>query len=229
MPVRTADLNGNPYIGVFCRAVSSSILCPAETPGDFLSLTEDTLGLKAVRCSLGGTNLHGSLIASNLKGAIVPHFISTDELSQALMEAGVIEDDGAFVIASSEDPVTAWGNNVLCSDKVALVNPEIHKRSLKLIEDVLGVEPVVGTIAGVRTVGSVAVLNSKGMIVHPKARTAELERLKKLFGVEVQISTANFGSPYVGASMVANDKGCLVGSKTSGIELNRIENTLDLF
>lgn len=229
MPVRTADLNGNPYIGVFCRALSSSLLCPAETTEDLMALAEDTLGYRAVRCSLGGTNLHGSLIASNRNGAIVPHFISTDELSQALKEAGVIEGEGSYTVASSEDPVTAWGNNVLCSDKVALVNPEVHKRSLKLIEDVLGVEPVVGTIAGVRTVGSVAVLNSKGMVVHPKARTTELERLKELFGVDVQISTANFGSPYLGACMVANDRGCLVGSNTSGIELNRIENTLDLF
>ena len=229
MPVRIADLNGNPYLGVFCKAVSTCIVCPAESTDELLTLAGDTLGLKAVRCSLGGTNLHGALISSNSRGAIVPYFISTDELLDALKQAGAMDDESDFRIVASEDPVTAWGNNVLCSDKVALVNPEVHKGSLKLIEDILGVEPVVGTIASVRTVGSVAAMNSKGMIVHPKAKPSEIERLKDLFGVDVQISTANFGSPYLGACMVANDKGCLVGNRTSGVELNRIENALDLF
>ena len=66
------------------------------------------------------------------------------------------------------------------------------------------------------------------MVVHPKASNEDRERMKELFGVDPHISTANFGSPYLGASMLANDRGALVGSRSSGVELNRIENSLDI-
>jgi len=100
--------------------------------------------------------------------------------------------------------------------------------SFRIIEDTLDVEVVPGTIADIRTVGSVAALNSKGMIVHPKVTDDEKEHLKGLFGIDVQISTVNFGSPYLGASMIVNDNGAVIGDKTSGVEMNRIENALDI-
>jgi translation initiation factor 6 len=66
------------------------------------------------------------------------------------------------------------------------------------------------------------------MVVHPKASGEDIARLIDLFGIDVKISTANFGSPYLGASVVANDRGALIGNKSSGVEVNRIEDTLDL-
>jgi translation initiation factor 6 len=71
-------------------------------------------------------------------------------------------------------------------------------------------------------------MNSKGMVVHPKATEEERETLSDLFDLEVRISTANFGSPYLGASILANDNGGVIGNKSSGVEINRIEDTLDL-
>lgn len=44
----------------------------------------------------------------------------------------------------------------------------------------------------------------------------------------VSIGTVNHGVPYVGAGMVANGKGAIMGSKTTGIEMGRIEDALDL-
>jgi translation initiation factor 6 len=223
-----ADINGNPYIGVFCRQIGNISLCPMDIQEEFIELMGEVLQLKVVRTASGNTNLHGSLIAANARGLIVPYFYAVDDVKKALKDAGIAEGNDEPIIEISEDPVTAWGNNVLLSEKIALVNPDIHKSSLKLIEDTFQVEAVKGTIAGIKTIGSIAVVNSKGMVIHPKASEEDLERMKELFKVDPYISTANFGSPYLGASMIANDHGALVGSKSSGVELNRIENSLDI-
>ncbi len=223
MAISMADINGNPFIGVFCRQVGELSLCPMDTPDEFVELMDKVLGLKVIRTASGNTNIHGSLVAANSHGLIMPYFYHKEDIEKVMME-----NSSEIVIEVSDDPHTAWGNNVLLSDKVALVNPELQKESFKLIEDTFQVEAVKGTIAGIKTIGSIAVLNSKGMVVHPKASEMDLEKLKDLFKVDTYISTANFGSPYLGASMIANDQGALVGSKSSGVELNRIENSLDI-
>lgn len=227
MALRPADINGNSFIGVFCSRIGDRVLCPVDAPDEFVNDLERTLGVKAVRASIGATSLHGSLVRGNSQGMIVPYFYDEDEVKRtlAVADAGEMED---VRILSLDDPHTAWGNNILSSEKAALVNPDIRKGSLELIGEVLGVEAVQGTIAGVKTVGSVAVMNSKGMVVHPRIDEDERKILEELFGVDIAVCTANFGSPYLGASIIANDEGALVGRKTSGVEMNRIENTLDL-
>ncbi|MGA1873458.1 MAG: translation initiation factor IF-6 [Thermoplasmatota archaeon] len=226
MAIRLADINGNPFIGVFCRQVGRFILCPMDTPEEFAEQLKEVMGIELLRTASGNTNLHGSLIAANSHGIMLPYFYTKEEVSDALAGAGMDPDQLEIVV--SDDPHTAWGNNLLLSEKVALVNPDLSPGSLRFIENVFGVEAVKGTIAGIKTVGSIAVMNSKGMLVHPKATERDLEQMKELFGVETYICTANFGSPYLGASMIVNDRGALVGTKSSGVELNRIENSLDL-
>lgn len=226
MSIRMADLNGNPFIGVFCRLVGRFALCPMDTQDEMEELMRQVMGLEPVRTAAGNTNLHGSLIAANSHGIMVPYFYNRDDVVSALSAAGA--DMEGLEVVVCDDPHTAWGNNVLLSERRALVNPDLSQGSIKLIEEVFQVEAVKGTIAGIRTVGSIAVINSKGMLVHPKATANDQEGLEELFGVEPYICTANFGSPYLGASMIANDRGALVGSRSSGVELNRIENSLDL-
>jgi len=226
MAIRMADINGNPFIGVFCRQVGPLAFCPIDTPEEFSEHIKGIMGLNIVRTACGNTNLHGSLIAANSHGIIIPYFYTKEDIVSALEGAGLGSEQLEIVVC--DDPHTAWGNNILLSDKVALVNPDLSTQSLKLIEEVFQVEAVKGTIAGIKTIGSIAVVNSKGMLVHPKSTENDLDRMKELFGVEPFICTANFGSPYLGASMIANDKGALVGSKSSGVELNRIENSLDI-
>jgi translation initiation factor 6 len=228
MAINITDINGNTYIGVFCRPVGRITLCPMDTPEEFIDLVEKVLDLKVVRTASGNTNLHGSLIAANSKGLISPYFYAKEDIEKDLKDAQIDGKDQNIAVEISQDPHSAWGNNVLLSEKIALVNPDMQTRSLKLIEETFQVEAVKGTIAGIKTIGSIAVLNNRGMVVHPKATEDDLEMLKILFKVEANICTANFGSPYLGASMIANDKGALVGSRSSGVELNRIENSLDI-
>lgn len=228
MSLKLADISGNPYIGVFCRLIGNTVICPIDASDEFMMDLEETLQVRGVKATLGGTNLHGSLIGANSKGFVIPYFYDLPEIENAFRSADISLEEMGISGVVSEDPHTAWGNNILVSDKVALVNPDLQTRSLELLADTFDVEVITGTIAGVKTVGSVAAHNSKGMVVHPKATEDEIAGLSELFGLEVNISTANFGSPHLGASMVVNDNGALLGKRTSGVEMNRIENTLDL-
>ncbi|MEA3559127.1 MAG: translation initiation factor IF-6 [Candidatus Thermoplasmatota archaeon] len=227
MAIKMVNLSGNPFIGVFCRIIGDVLICPVDTTDEFMVDIKEGLGLKVHRTSAGNTNLHGSLVAANSKGLIAPYFYSEKEIERTVIEGDAdLESDLRVVI--SDDPITAWGNNLLLSERYALVNPDLTRDSIKLVENTFDVEVVKGTIAGIKTIGSIAAMNSKGMVVHPRASEKDLEALKELFSVDVNISTANFGSPYLGASIIANDRGALVGSKSSGVELNRIENSLDI-
>ncbi|MFO8052238.1 MAG: translation initiation factor IF-6 [Thermoplasmatota archaeon] len=227
MAINLADLEGNPYIGVFCRLMGDVLICPPDTSSDFETKVSETLGCGVHRTSAGSTNLHGSLLAANSKGLIAPYFYSLGDLEKKGGE-GEIPFGARSNLVISEDHITAWGNNILPSEKRALVNPDLSRGAVKMVEDTLDVEAAKGTIAGIKTVGSIACMNSKGMVVHPKASEDELQMVKDLFSLDVFTSTANFGSPYLGASILANDRGALMGSKSSGVELNRVENSLDI-
>ncbi len=227
MPVNTADINGNPYIGVFCRILGDVLICPPESPDDLLEVLEGSLGVRTVKAFIGNTNLHGALITGNSKGAVIPYFFDPQDVARVMEKSGQPPEE-EYNIFTSHDPLTAWGNNLLLSDRVAMYNPDLEKRSVKRISSELDIEMVPGTIAGVRTVGSIAVLNSKGIIVHPKASQDDLDRIREIFSLKPEISTVNFGSPYLGSSMVVNDSGAVIGNRSSGVEINRIEDGLDL-
>lgn len=228
MALKLADINGNPFIGVFCRLIGDHAICPLEATDEFTDILEETLGVKTIKATLGNTNLHGSLIGGNSRGFIVPYFYRMEEISDAFSSLDIDLEEKGIKGAVSNEHLTAWGNNILVNDRTALVNPDIGKKSMALLEETLGVEAVYGTIAGIKTVGSVAALNGNGMIVHPKITDDEKDILKDIFKIDIEISTVNFGSPYIGASLIANDKGAIVGDKTSGVEMNRIENILDI-
>jgi translation initiation factor 6 len=64
------------------------------------------------------------------------------------------------------------------------------------------------------------------MIVTPTVTEEEIAKLTDYFGVQAKPGTANFGSIYVGSSMVANSNGVLVGTKSTPIEIGRIDEVL---
>ncbi len=99
------------------------------------------------------------------------------------------------------------GNNVLANDFGALVHPSYPEPVVQRIGEALGVPARRGTIAGLATVGTAGCATNKGVVVHPRATEAEIATLVELLHVPVARSTANFGVPVVGASVVANGRG----------------------
>ena len=210
---------GSPYVGVYLSANDNYAIVPRGAESEVKKKIAKTLNVEVYEAILGGSHLIGSLMVMNSKGAVITNFASEDEVKFLFDKMNIL-----FV----EDKINAVGNDIIANDKAALVHVDFDKETVKLIEDALDVEVVKGMIGGIKTVGSSAVVTNKGMLVHPETGDNEIEFLKSLFGVPVYLTTANYGSKYLGASVVANSTGAIVGEKSSSVEIDRIENGLDI-
>ena len=171
--------------------------------------------------SISDATIIGSLLTFNSKGAIVCDFIDEDALN-------IIKDQG-FEVCIISDKINAVGNDILVNDNGALVHPDIKDNTIEKIKRYLKVPVHRGTIGSLKTVGMSAVVTNKGLLCHPKATDDEKRTLEDIFGVNVMIGTVNHGSPVIGSGLVANSKGAIIGNLTTGIEMGRIEEALDLF
>jgi translation initiation factor 6 len=219
LSIAQLDINGNPYIGVFCAANDDFALIPKGLGKKEISKIEKVLEVKSIQLSIAGSRLIGSLLALNSHGAVVNKFTETSELLLLKKHTNV---------TVLEEKLNAIGNNVLTNNHGALVHKQFSKNSLKQIEDALDVEILKGTIAGLRTIGTAAAITDRGGLCHPKVKNEDLDFLTSFFKVEIIIGTANYGTPLVGACVLANSKGAVTGTSTTGIELGRIEDGLKL-
>lgn len=178
------------------------------------------LGVPAIPLTVGGANIIGSIVAMNSHGAIVADFVDQPEIE-------VLEKLG-LKVGRVAGRFNAAGNNILVNDHGAYVNPDFSKQAENQVADILNVPVERGALAGVKTVGSAAVVTATGVLSHPKTSDEELDLLEKLFKVEADIGTVNHGAPFIGAGVIANKFGGAAGTLTTGPELNRIENALNL-
>ena len=216
--LRRLEIAGNPYVGVFCAANDERLIVAPDVPKSAIRHLEGALEAPAAVTHVGHSTVVGSLLAMNSKGILASPFIEENEIETI--------GDAVYPLPHR---LSAVGNNVLCNDHGALVHPGYNEEAMALIQEVLGVPVVRGTIAGIRTVGAVAVATNKGAVCHPHARPGEMDLLKTTLRVPVMITTANYGAAQVGACIVANSHGAVVGARTTPIELGRIEEGLGLF
>jgi translation initiation factor 6 len=217
--IRQADLSGNPYVGVRCAASDDLCIVPHEASRADERALEEALGVQVLRMTVGGTNICGTMVALNSRGAVVGDIVSEDELEELRKRREVLVLEGRLNCA---------GNLILTNDSHAVVHPRFSKELAERIGATLGVEVIQGDIAGMGIVGSVACATNRGVLVHPKATKEELEAMRAFFKVSVDIGTLNYGSPMIGACCVANSKGAVAGTPSTGIELGRLEDALGL-
>jgi len=216
--IRRLEIAGNPYVGVFCAANDELLIVAPDVPKSGVRHIVGALETKPIVTRIGHSTVVGSLVAMNSKGILASPFIEEEEI-EAIGDA----------VYPLPHRLSAVGNNVLCNDRGAVVHPGYDDEAVSFIQEVLGVPVARGTVAGIRTVGAVAVATNKGALCHPHARPGEMDLLKSALRVPVQITTANYGAAQVGACIVANSHGAVVGSRTTPIELGRIEEGLGLY
>jgi translation initiation factor 6 len=214
------DFNENPNLGVYCRTNDKILFTKKGLPKKIKKKLIQALNVEIIELTIADATIIGSLLTINSKGAIVTDFIDSKNLK-------IIEDQGLNVYII-EDIINAAGNDVLVNDYGALVHPDIKDKTIKKISETFKVPVSRGTIGSLKTVGMAAVVTNKGLLCHPKTTDEEKEQLKKVFNVEVMIGTVNHGVPMIGSGLVANTKGAVVGGLTTGIEMGRIEEALNL-
>lgn len=218
--LKLSSYNGVEFLGVYCRANEELALLPNDSEDSLARDLREGLGVEVGRSTIAGTNLNGALIAMNSYGAMVSSMATDAEVEQLSRH---------LCVARLDDRLNAAGNNILVNDEGALVHPDLSPSSLRLIAETLQVEVVPVTVAGHKTVGSACVVTNRGALCHPESSKADFELIRSVLKVVPAIGTLNYGSPMLGACMVANSKGGIVGYRSTPIELGRVEDALHLF
>jgi len=218
--LKLGEVNGSPYVGVYCAASEHFALLPEVLEGKVAKEIERTLDVRVIRTNVAGATVIGSLAAMNSHGVVVTNFAEKHEITRFPKNLRV---------GKMEEKINAAGNNILVNDRAALVHPLASRETMRMIQDVLGVEAMKGRVAGIDTVGSACIATAKGVICHPKATQDELKWISEFFRVPASAATLNYGTPYLGACAVANSKGAYIGSRSTPIELGRLEDGLGLY
>ncbi|MEM3030952.1 MAG: translation initiation factor IF-6 [Candidatus Micrarchaeia archaeon] len=212
-------VEGNAFPGLFARA-SEAIAITGRAPPGFRRALERVLGTTVLETGIAGSPLAGLYCALNSNGIVLPATALGEEVA-ALKRAGLNT-------AVLRTPHTALGNNIVANDRGALANPRMKRGEVAEVSDALGVEVVPASIAGYNTVGSVCVATNRGFLAHNDAGEEELRAIESVLKVKGGIGTCNMGVPFVGLCLVANSRGYLAGEPTTGFELARIDQALEL-
>lgn len=204
-------------LGVFAACTDELVFVPNDTLKETIGELEESLGVTAVRSSVGGSFILGSLLRGNTKGVMAAGFILNKELRAIRKHIKAARVSGEL---------NAAGNLILANDTAALVHPDLSDKSVGNIKKTLGVDVRKGTIGGLKTVGMAGIATNRGVLVHPKATPTEIAVIEEQFDLPVDIGTVNFGSPLVGSGLLANSKGYVAGEETTGPEISRIEDAL---
>jgi len=218
--LKLGDVNGNPYVGVYCVASEQLAILPDVVDEKVVKDVGRVLGVKVICTNIAGATIVGSLAAMNSKGIVITNFAERHEIARI---------PKSLRVGKMEERLNAAGNTILANDIAALVHPEATRDTVRMIQDVLGVEVLRRSVAGIDTVGSACIATSKGVICHPRTTEDELKDLSGFFKVPARIATLNYGTPYLGACAIANSRGAYVGSRSTPIELGRLEDGLGLY
>ena len=185
---------------------------------------EEVLKVNVIKASTVNTDLIGVFCCFNSNGILLPKILTRTE-SENFKK---LKKEFGMNLEILKSKFTAIGNLVLCNDKGAVVSKLFSKTDKKKIEDCLGVESDYCSIAGIHTVGSTGIASNKGCVLHRDANEREVEIIEQVLKVQTDIGTANFGSPFVGSCCFANTSGAVIGESSTGPEINRIMEILEL-
>ncbi|MGQ9543711.1 MAG: translation initiation factor IF-6 [Candidatus Bathyarchaeia archaeon] len=220
MTVIYSDIFGSPNIGVYCFACEGLAAVPTSTPKGKKRRIAECLKVDVCEVNIAGSNLLGIMLAGNSNGLALPHTVMDHEL-ETLKETSIN-------IKTLKERKTALGNLILTNDYGAIVDPTFTDQTVKTLQEILQVEVVRGTIAGLPYVGSLGVATNKGVITHPMITSEEQKVISEVLKVKVEPCTVNGGVPYVKSGLLATSHGAVAGPLTQGKELMVISQTMNL-
>ena len=216
--LKRIDIVGNPNIGVFIQVTDNVAILPYNLIDEKVKLVEETLEVPAVKSSISGSSLIGSLSVANSNGIVVSPHVLDREVEQ-------LKDLG-LEVAAIPGTYTAVGNIVAANDKGAIASPFLSKEAVEVIESTLDVDVEVSSMVGSDIVGSLISVTNKGFLISGNAVESEVDFSRKVFGVEGDIGTVGRGIHLVGACSIANSNGAIVAKDSTGPEMARVEEAL---
>ncbi|MCW4019899.1 MAG: translation initiation factor IF-6 [Candidatus Bathyarchaeota archaeon] len=219
MPIFLLDTFGSASIGVYLRVTEEFVIVPNQVPESHMRKLEEWFETKLVKTNIGGSVLVAPLVCANSHGVILPRYVWDEELA-------VLNSLADINITISKTKKTAYGNLVLANDHGAIADPRLRKRDVKMVSDTLGVEVVLGEVAGLPYVGSLTTATNRGVMAHPLIKPEEENLLRDVLKVPVGVGTVNCGIPYISTGLIGNSNVVVAGSLTTGPELFMIGQAL---
>ncbi len=210
---------GSSWVGVKIFVNDRLAIIPPSFNEKSINIVKDSFGIETFPVNVISSELHGVMIAGNNKGILFPYQVD-DEIVDQVKKAFDIN------VAILRSNYTALGNLILANSNFAVVYEEFSREELKQIKDVLDVEVERGKIGSLYTVGSLAVVTDKGLVLPPTVSEEEIKSLEEKFKVRADTATVNMGSQYLRLGMAANSYAALVGETSTGTELTGIERAL---
>jgi translation initiation factor 6 len=220
MAIYNGAFYGNPYVGLYARASDKLAILPASAHAK-LRQGAQCLEVPLASVSVDGSPYLGLYVALNSNGAVMPSFAADDE-------AEAIRKHGLEVLMLNDGKFCACGNNIACNDFGAVANPDMPDEDVKKIAKALGVPVHRMAIAGTKTAGMAVACTNKGFVAHNRISEGEMANLEEIFKVKGMNGSVNSGTALPGLGVVANSHGAIVGERTSGFELSRVQQGLDL-
>ena len=216
--LKRVDIVGNPNLGVFILATDNLAIVPYNLLDEKVEIIKETLEVDAVKSSISGSSLIGSLAVANSNGLVVSPHVLDREIKQ-------FEDLGLNV-ATVPGRYTALGNIIAANDKGAIVSPFLSEDAINIIEETLDVDVKATSMVGSDIIGSLVQVTNRGFLISSKAVQSEVKLAQEVFGVEGDIGTVGKGIPLVGACSIANSNGAIVAKDSTGPEMARVEEAL---
>ena len=210
------NFDGDPNLGLFGFATDKYVLTGVRRKKS-LQKMQNALDVRHVHTMMLNTEFAGIFCNGNSNGIVVAKIMEEHELPEIRK---VI--DKILVLKTD---FSAVGNLILMNDNGIVLSPLI-KSHAATIKKFSGLPCETMTIARSHIVGSAGIATNKGCIVHPRTSDEEKRIIKDVLGVEVDIGTVNFGSPFPGSGVIANSNGFIASEGTSGPELGRITEAL---
>lgn len=220
-------LFGSTALGVYLAINNKILFCPKTIPSEKLITIHKAFpkDFPVAKILINQSSLLGSYIATNSNGILVPIIMSDSELDEMRSIFG--EFNLSMNVSNLPLKDNAIGNLILCNDHGAVISKDLAGE-VNLIKDVLDVEVLILNYASTHLPGSAGVANNLGCCVHPLVTDEEVEMIQDILKVPVDVSTVNMGNPFLRAGAIINDFGGIFGKDTSGPEMMRMTNVLQL-
>ncbi len=205
------NFDGDPNLGLYGFATDKYCVVGANLARKKL---EQELKVDAHFFTAFNTGLLGIFAAGNSSGIVLPDFMDEQEREH-------IKPEALFL----KTRYTALGNLILMNDNGIILSP-LLKKEKAAVEKFFGLRCEMTKIANTVVVGNAGIATNMGCLVHPKIRKNEMKLIQEVLGVEADIGTVNFGSPYPGSGVIANSRGFVASEESSGPELGRINEAL---
>ncbi|MHA1410387.1 MAG: translation initiation factor IF-6 [Candidatus Odinarchaeia archaeon] len=222
MPIVRQDILGSVNLGVFSFATDTYALIRKGVSTRLREKLGSVLKTDFFETDIGQSSLVGVLSTGNSNGILLPYYATDSEVEFLKKKIGI-------KVSRVPGILTCIGNNILCNNHGAIINPEYDSKAMEIIRKTLDVEVIKGKIGESAIVGSLGIATNKGVLVSPEITEEQLETYGKILKVPINTGTVNSGVYYVRSGIIANSYGAVVGSDTTGPELMRIEETLNVY